>query len=305
MNAIVSTPISIPQLHERAMLAYISVSAPAFRKLDKKSTVEVTRDNNATADAVRVNKHLLASADTLLKDIAKKGGEARRYLDANSLPWDDAGNRLLSNEKAIDVVKALGVMEREYKEMVDKFVVEYPVLRAQALSNLGDLADPGEYPPPSEVREKFSMRLSLTPMPQGFGDLRTGLVGAQVSALQAQYEARVRMQFHTAIKDAWERLRMNVAAIAERMDARLNQTDLDSGKRKTFRDSLFENARETCELLKSLNVFDDPQLEAIRYEVEQRLCQDAEQVRESDTLTREVKDQAEAILARMAAILGE
>lgn len=306
-TVIIPTVVSIPKLHDRAMLSYISVSAPAFRKLDKKSTSEVTNAANATSDAVRVNKHLLASADTLLKDIAKKGGEARRYLDANSLPWDDAGNRLLSNEKAIEVVAKIGVMEREYRGMVDQFVNDYPVLRAQALANLGDLADPGEYPPPSEIRSKFAMRLSLSPVPEGFGDVRTGLSPVQASALQAQYEARVRMQFHTAIKDAWDRLRDNVSKIADRMQAE-EVTDKDGTKvirNKIFRDSLFENAQETCILLKSLNVFDDPQLEQVRFEVEQFLCQDPKQVRENDTLARAIKDKADEVLERMKAILGE
>lgn len=294
------TTVNIPSLHSRAMLAYISVSSWSARKLDRKATDKVTKGAGATTDAARVNKHLLASADASLKKIVKIGGDARRYLEANSLPWDDAGNRLVSNDKAIDVVATVTNMQKDYDAAVEEFVTEYPMLRAQALANLGDMGDNNEYPQPDIVREKFGLRISLNPLPTGFGDARMGLNPEQVKFLEIQFEARVRMQFNVAITDAWRRLRADVESIAERMTI-----DVD-GNRKIFRDSLFANARETCALLRSLNVFDEPNLNQIRFEVEQYLCSaDAAQIRSSDHAASTIKFQADAILDRMKDLLGE
>lgn len=293
--------INVVTLHDKAMLAYISVSTWSARKLDKKATSKVTTGAGATSDAARVNKHLLAAADDSLKKIAKIGTDARRFLEANSLPWDDAGNRLLDNIKALEVVGRITQMEQDYRDAVDAFIVEYPLLRAQAIDNLGELAAQEDYPQPDQLRHKFAMRLSLSPLPEGFGDTRTGLSDVQVGALQRQFEARIRMQFHVAIEDAWKRLRLVVAAIAERMD-----NTADPQKRKIFRDSLFENAKETCLLLKSLNVFEDPQLEQVRYEVEHYLLQhEPEAVRASVDVADTLAFKANEILDRMKDILGE
>lgn len=293
--------VNIPMIQERAMLAYITASVWSARKLDRKATGEVTRRAKATTDAARVNKHLLANADTKLKAIQKIGADARRYLEANSLPWDDAGNRMLSNEKALEVVGTLNAMKTEFSEAVDAFVVEYPMLRAQALVALGDMADSEDYPQPDAVRHKFRLDLSLTPIPTGFGDIREGLQAAQIDALKRSYEARFRMQHHVAMNDAWGRLRDSVEKIAERLD-----NSADPANRKVFRNSLFQNARDTCKLLKGLNVFDDAALNQTMHEVEQYLCNaDADVVREQPAVADTIKFQADAILANMKALLGE
>jgi hypothetical protein len=295
------TTVNVVQLHDKAMLAYISVSTWSARKLDRKATKQVTENASATTDAARVNKHLLASADKSLKEIAKIGTDARRFLEANSLPWDDAGNRLIDNLKAIEIVGAITQMEKDYLAAVEAFIVEYPVLRAQAISNLGDMAADEDYPQPDRLREKFSMRLSLNPLPEGFGDARMGLSPPQVDALQRQFEARIRMQFNIAIEAAWKRLREVVAAIAERMD-----NSADPSKRKIFRDSLFENARETCALLQSLNVFDEPNLNQVRYEVEHYLLQhEPDAVRASVDVADTLSFKANELLDRMKEFLGE
>lgn len=292
--------LHLPSLHDRAMLAYITVSCWSARKLDRKATSKVTKDNSATADAGRFNKHLLASADESLRALTKLGGQARRYLEANSLPWDDAGNRLLSNEKMIEVVTELTNLERQFDDLADKFTEEYPVLRAQALANLGDLANDEDYPQPDIVRQKFAMRMSLSPLPEGFGDARTGLQPQQVQALQTHFEARMRTQFNVALESAWRRLLENVTHFADRL------TPDDEGKRKIFRDSMVTNARETCALLRTLNVFDEPTLDAVRMEVENHICLfDAEQLRDNDQLAKTVHGKAVDLAARMKAILGE
>jgi hypothetical protein len=155
-------PIITP-IENRAILAYLSVGGWSARKLDKKATNDVLTDNKATANAGRFNKNLLADADKALASIRKKGDDARKYLDANTLPWDDAGNRMLPNTKAIQVIGQITEMETEYNQLVDDFVREYPVLRAQAIANLGDLACAEDYPQPDVVRGKFYFRVSLQP----------------------------------------------------------------------------------------------------------------------------------------------
>lgn len=288
-------------LHSRAMLAYVKVSLWSARKLDRKATKQITTANAATDDAARVNKHMLAGADEMLRNVTKAGSKVGLYLHSVTLPWDDAGNRLLPNDKAIEAIATIETLKQEFYTAVDAFVLAYPVLRAQALNNLGDMGDAADYPQPDTVRSKFCMTLSLAPMPEGFGDIRAGLSPEQLDTLEAEYTKSVRAQFAGAITEAWRRLRTNVEAIAERLD-----NSADPAKTKIFRNTLFENAKETCALLQSLNVFDDEALEDVRSDVETYLCAyDPDAVRASPTTAEQLKCQADAILSRMRGVMGE
>ena len=288
-----------PAIRRRALLAYVSISCWSARKLDRKSTSRLVKQNNATEDAARVNKYLLANADEQLKALQKLAGKARRVLEDNSLPWDDAGNRMLSNEKALSVIGEIHALEHEFSQMVDEFVQNYPVMRAEAMSALGDLASDEDYPQPDVVRQKFSMRLALQPLPENFEDNRLGLSDREAKALQAHYEANVRAQTNRALMSAWTRLRDDVA----RMVDRLGEED---GKPKVFRNTLVQNLRDTSSLLASLNVFGDKELDDIRAEVELRLCaNEADELRDNRPLATSVQSSAAAILSRIDSILGE
>jgi len=109
--------VSIPTLADSAMLCYLRVAVWSARKLDKKQTAKVTEDAGATTDAARVSKHLLANADSLLKDVQRKASELRDYLDSNTLPWNDAGQRILSNDKALTFVGPFENKKKEFDEL--------------------------------------------------------------------------------------------------------------------------------------------------------------------------------------------
>lgn len=294
--------ISITSIHDRAMLVYLRIQSWSARKLDTKATKDLTKDKGATSDAARVNKHLLAASDEKLRAIQKIGDEARKYIDANTLPWDDAGNRLLSNSKSIGVVTELTNIEKRYIAAVDEFLQDYPNLRTQALANLGDLANESDYPHADQLRSKFSFRLSFSPVPTSFGDDRTGLQPEQVKALEAHYQANASRQVGDALMSAWSRLRENLQHYSDR----LREKDDGSGKMQIFRDSMVENLRETCALLRDLNVFDDEGLDRMRLRVERDIAGfDADDLRDNRGLSFAVRAEVDLVLDHMKQMLGE
>jgi hypothetical protein len=296
------TNISIPDLSKTAMLVYVSISCWSARKLDKKQTLKTTTDAGATSDGARVNKHLLASADSLLREVQRKANEIRNYVDVNTLPWDDAGNRLVSNDRALVVVGEISQLNEEFNKSVDDFVREYPLLRAQALHNLGDMANDEDYPQPDVVRSKFSMKLSFNPLPTGFGDIRVGMTEAQAQAWQSHFEGNVKTQMNLAIRNAWERLRENL----QRYSDRLKLKEDGSGKMEIFRDTMVSSLRETVALLTSLNVFNDPELERVTSKVSREIASfEPDALRNSVATSTLVKSEADALLDHMRAILGD
>ena len=93
------------------------------------------------------------------------------------------------------------------------------------------------------------------------------------------------------MKDAWDRLHETLTHLSERMDY------TDENKKK-FWDSTITNASELCSLLTSLNVTDDPKLEAMRQRLEKALSGvDASDIRESEAIRTSVKSKVDEILS--------
>lgn len=252
-----NTTNEIPNISQSAMLVYVRVSVWTARKLDRKQSKKLVDGANAVDDAARVNKHLLASADEKLRKVTAQGNKLRDFIVAKTVPWDDAGNRLLPNTVALQTVGDIEAMKSEFDQLVDEFVQEYPILRAQALHNLGDLGVDEDYPQPDEIRDKFRVRVTYTPVPVNFGDVRTGMTPEQAAAWQSHFEQRVKDQVNDALADAWSRLRERLEQYSDRLTLRDGK---DGPRVGIFRDSMVENLRETLDLLESLNVFGDQSL---------------------------------------------
>lgn len=91
--------------------------------------------------------------------------------------------------------------------------------------------------------------------------------------------------------DVWRRIADVVSKFHERMD------DPDA----VFRNSLMNNIADLVELIPGLNVLDDPDIEAIRLDMKQRLAGvDPEDVRKDPEFRQELAGEAKEILDRMA-----
>lgn len=288
----------VKTLHDSSMLAYITIRVWSARKLDKKATRRLTDENAASADAARVNKYLLASADSQLKDIQRIARRARDVFYDLTLPWSDAGERLLSNLDTFKLIGEMHAIEQEFNAAVDAFCVEYPKLREVSLLALGDMANNDDYPSEEVVRTKFGIRTTLSPLPEGFSDERVGLTPEQQDALRVHYETQAAERFEDAMTAAWTRLRDNVA----RYEDRLALTE--DGKNKAFQATMVSQLRDTMELLKNLNVFNTPELIRFQFQIEQTLCKhDPDVLRNSITTAQSAQQSASTILHRLNAML--
>jgi chromosome condensin MukBEF ATPase and DNA-binding subunit MukB len=101
-----------------------------------------------------------------------------------------------------------------------------------------------------------------------------------------------------AMRDAWQRLYDRVKHMVERL------SKIDDPKSR-FHESTLEHITELCKLLPRLNIMDDPNLEAMRYEVEAKLAGLSKDAVVNDPVLRQSKiDEASDIMARMGAFMG-
>jgi len=272
-----------------AMLVDLNISMWTGRKMDKKVSEEIDATKSTKARAGNYHKKLLAGSDKLEK-VQKIATAVRTWNYQQTLPWSDGGSRLLPMKSFFDYKATLGNYEQQYNDAVEDFLVEYPQLVSSSAFTLGDLFDRGEYPTAEELRSKFRFKYVFCPVPDA-GDFRIDVEEQAKCELQQQYKDYYESKLADAMKDAWDRLHETLTHLSERMDY------TDENKKK-FWDSTITNASDLCGLLTSLNVTNDPKLEAMRQKLEKALVGvDASDIRESEAIRTSVKSKVDDILS--------
>ncbi|HSG21231.1 MAG TPA: hypothetical protein VLA31_10715, partial [Burkholderiaceae bacterium] len=134
--------------------------------------------------------------------------------------------------------------------------------------------------------------MAVYPVPST--DFRVAIGSAELSRIQQDVERRVQEAAQNAMKDLWQRLHDRVKHMAEKL----------ADPKAIFRDSMVENAREICAMLPRLNFTDDPQLEAMRQEVEASLLKHPDALRNDPDLRRDTAATAKDIMDRMSVFMG-
>jgi hypothetical protein len=283
------------------MLCNLAISQWTARKLDKSATRKVTDDANASRDAARVTKALIAKES--LAEIGAIAGAARNRHYELTLPWSNDGPRILSAAGFMNYRAAMSEYKENFERATGKFLDGYETFRENARVHLGELFNSADYPTLAEIKQRFAFRVDISPMPDA-SDFRVELGEAQEKLIRAEIEARGNEALALASKDVWNR----IAKRAEHMAMKLREYKPgNEGERAQgiFRDSLVENVQELVGLLPSLNITNDPKLEAMGARLATELCNyAADELREDDNARKVTADAAEAILAEVSEYLA-
>ena len=278
-------------LNDRALLVSLSISQWMARKYDKKATKEVADINRASTSAGRYNKSLLPLND-LLANVHQKTGLIREKFAKNTLPWGIDGTRILPSANYLTFMQDFRKEKGEWQYLVQNFIDNYDTLVDEAKRWLGDLYDEKDYPARDKIVEKFNMDMAILPVPTN--DFRVELSSDELSRLQEEMEGRMATVQQEAMMDAWGRLYKHVQHIAEKL----------ADPKGIFRDSMVENAQETCDLLTRLNIADDPNLEAMRREVEAKLISHhPDSLRNDPDLRQDTAEEARKIMDLMGSFM--
>jgi len=282
-------------LNERALLVQLSISQWTARKYDRKATKQVADANAATMDAGRYNKSLLPMNDAL-DHVHKKTSYIRTRFYENTLPWGIEGTMMLPTSNYLSFMTDFRKERDEWNSLVNTFVQNYSQLVTQdrhiLQRTLGNLYDPTDYPSTIDIRAKFNMDMAVFPVPST--DFRVSIGSEELSRIQQDVERRVKDAEQAAMTEVWQRLFDRVKHMAEKL----------ADPRAIFRDSMVENAREICALLPRLNFNDDPNLEAMRQQVEASLLKHPDALRNDPDLRRDTAAEAKAIMDKMSIFMG-
>ena len=280
------------KLSDRAILVQLNISTWSANKLDKEISAETSAIKGAISNSVRTHKSLLPMCD-LLDDIKKKASLIRTKFYENTLPWGVKGIQILPTANYLAFMTDFRKERAEYEQLVNRFVPEYPQLVVDAQRFLGAAYKPADYPEAHEIGDKFKMDMQVMPVPNT--DFRVNIADEELARIHDEVEARVKQAAKGAMMDVWQRLYDKVKHLAEKLD----------DPKAIFRDSTVNHLVDLCEMLPRLNVMDDPDLEAMRQEVEAKLAGYNPDTLRADVKVRQtVATEANDIAARMAAFMG-
>ena len=280
-------------LSEKAMLVRPSISMWTARKYDRTVSDEVADTHNSEKDMGRFNKVIISPEE--IKKIQKIANEARIFHYYRTLPWSDEGSRILPCEAYMDYMAKMGEYKSKFEGGVQSFLDKYTTLVEEAKVKLNSMFNVKDYPPVERVADKFNFSMDVYPIPEA-GDLRLQMQEEEVESIKKDIEKRLEDARNVAMSDLWARLYDVVSHMAEK----LHSPDA------IFRDSLISNISKLCSILPSLNIESSPELEAMRKEVEHKLCSIPVEDLRKDTETRQAAAMtATELLKKMSGYIGQ
>ena len=271
-------------IQNRAMLARLSISQWTARKHDKSVSSEIEKAH-AAHDAGRFNKLLVNK--TLLDPISKHAGTVRQFHYAQTLPWNDGGDRLLPSVLFAGYTTQIRKFKSEFEALVRSLVAAYPAEVQAARNRLGTMYDPADYPEAHELYERFDIAVEFIPVPDA-KDFRVDVAKEAADEIRTQITASVNARQAEAVKDCYRRVRDVVSKLYDRL----------SVENAVFKDSLVSNARDLMAVLPGLNITQDPELVMLHEEINALLV-DPYTLRNDPTARKATADAADAILAKL------
>ena len=302
-----------------AMLGSINMSVWEARKQDRRTAEEVAVAKGARSKrAATVHKHLFSECPAL-EAIKSLRGEVRVWFNDVTPPWDDNGRRLIPTAKYLEITDQAAKYQQRFNDLVRVFLNMYSTEISKQAFEMGALFDRSEYPPAEEVARKFHFSFAVEPVPTS-GDFRVDVGNEAAKQLKEQYEKVMEQRVAGAVADAWSRVKQQVEWVHERMSAvlaydpdaveevktfdengNLKEVEIKKKRRPKLYDSMLEQGMALTELLKDLNITNDPRLEEARRALETALSRvDMDSLKESPELQRSTKAAMEEILDRFA-----
>ena len=274
-----------------AVLVELNVSAWGASKLDRSVTDAVNANNNASSDASKVYKNLVAGT-SLVSDLSKYAARIRLYHNTATLPWASKGARLLPTSMMLEYKTQINTMRATYEAMCNKFYAEYANVVQQAQNNLKGMYKYSDYPSLNDVMTKYSVHVVFSPLPEA-GDFRLDVANEDLKELAESYESDFNSRLAKAVREPWDRLYEELTGLSEK----LTEREGDDEKKKRYHDSLIDNTQNLCALLTKLNVTNDPKLEEARRALERALIGvDIDDIKEYEQVRSDVKTKVDAIL---------
>ena len=283
---------NIKTLADRAMLAKLTRSRirTSFRDKDLETTVRATSGD----DSITVHKHLFRDKNNPVRALLRKADEVYRVHKDATLPWVDAGPRLLRSDKYFDYMQdmrtAIAAVDADKPAVINN----WSQLVQDDIASRGGAACINDYPTREQADTMFGFDVQVYPLPDT-RDFRIDVGDEAREALQAALqdaEARAKAEVVRRMMDP-------ISKAAEKLSVPIGEQG------HIFRDSLIENLKASIAQAREINISDDPELAELIDTIDREIANSTVVNKEALRTQQGSRDEAKAKLDDILGRLGQ
>jgi hypothetical protein len=216
---------------------------------------------HADRELLSASKLILDTKNPVYRAVAAVRSEASGYWRTVTLPFPEAGIRLLPQNSLGLFAQTMQTYRERLQEAARELAGQYDTIKSEAQRRLGSLYNASDYP--QKLDGLFDLEVSYpTIEPPNY------LMALHPDVYQ-QEQARVRERFESAVELAEQAFATELQRLTAHLAERL--TGLHDGQPKVFRDSAVENLREFFERFRRLNIRSSPELDALVEQAQQTI----------------------------------
>jgi len=283
------------KLSDKVVLVKLTIRRAALTKRDAVLTANLQaqeKDNSLT-----VLTKLFKDKDSAINQIMAKYGEVYQYHKKHTLPYMDAGPRILPNDMYMEYTQEMKHRIAQVDNLLDTYMPMYDqlVLDDVMYRNRGHAAgraNVSEYPNAEDFRLSMSAELRFQPMPDASHFLFDLSEDDVASFKRAEEEAA-----QAANADTVQRMLKPIQALVTKLG------EYQGLKGERFHNSLVENVIDGCTLARKLAINPTPELLADIAELEdavQGYLKDVEMIKGSANKRVEAKKKLQDVASKMA-----
>jgi len=289
-------------LAKHAMLVSVSIGQLSINRKDKK----LSNDMLEKYGIDKQDKNFVRGYKTLynpehFKPIIKLVNAFRTFIYENTLPYDDTGKRLLPVKNFEKVNDQIRDFAGEFEILKKDIVNNIKTWENEARQTLNGLYNPDDYFDAWKVSKKYYYNTDFFPVPAA-GNFHAEISQKYAKSIKDNIEANSKKTLQIAMSDCWQRIFDSVQSLNVKMqEKRKDKKDQDTSP--VFRNSIIGNIQNLVELLPSLNITNDPELENMRLRLQNELSGiDVETLRDNDNYRQDAVEKSQKILDDLAGI---
>jgi ribosomal protein S8 len=283
------------KLSDKVVLVKLTLRRAALTKRDAYLSDKIQRQEGDTS--LTVLTKLFKDKSSAINEIMSKYGEVYQYHKKNTLPYVDAGPRILPNDLYMEYTQEMKHRIAQVDNMLDTYMPMYDQLVQDDVMyrNAGHAAgraNASEYPTADDFRMSMSAELRFQPMPDASHFLFDLSEDDVASFKRAEEEAA-----QAANADTVQRMLKPIQALVTKLG------EYQGLKGERFHNSLVENVIDGCTLARKLAINPTPELLADITELEeaaQGYLKDVEMIKGSANKRDEAKKKLQDVASKMA-----
>lgn len=227
------------KLSDKVVLVKLTMRRAALTKRDNFLTDKVRRQEGDASLTV-LNK-LFRNPDSAINQILSKYNEIYAYHKKQTLPYVDAGPRLLPNEMYFDYTQEMRKRIADVDNLLDVYMPMYDQLVTDDVmyrnsGHMAGRANASEYPTAEQFRQATSVEMRFQPMPDARHFLFDLSEEDEASFKRAEEEALA-----AANADMVARMLKPIAALVTKL------SEYQGQKGERFHNSLIDNVIDGCD----------------------------------------------------------